>query len=56
MERFTEPMSAQEVQSTLAKHGIDSKITKDENPRTAQQNNSLHLSFRQFAEEINDAG
>ena len=44
------------MQAELAKHGIDSTIIRDDNPRTGPQNNSLHLSFRQFAEEINDAG
>ena len=43
-------MHPDQMQNELNKHGIDAKT------RTNQQNNAIHLSFRQFANELNDAG
>lgn len=49
-------MDAKAMQSTLAENGIDTVITKDENPRTNLQNRSLHKWCEQCAEVLADAG
>ena len=49
-------MTPDEMQTELAKHGIETTLVTDEKNRTLAQNSSLHLWLERLATELNDSG